>query len=78
MMPEQSVAKGKQILADLINALGGPGYTEVRESQCQGRRVLFGHNGEPTAILSLLITVAIRTKTARNTSARAAIRSSLL
>ena len=47
MMPEQSVAKGKQILADLINALGGPGYTEVRESQCQGRRVLFGHNGEP-------------------------------
>lgn len=47
MMPEQSVAKGKQILADLINALGGPGYTEVHESQCQGRRVLFGHNGEP-------------------------------
>ncbi len=47
MMPEQSVAKGKQILADLINALGGPGYTEVRESQCEGRRVLFGHNGEP-------------------------------
>jgi len=47
MLPEQSVAKGKQILADLINGLGGPGYTEVRESQCQGRRVLFGHNGEP-------------------------------
>jgi outer membrane lipoprotein-sorting protein len=47
MMPEQSVAKGKQILTDLINALGGPGYTEVRESQCQGRRVMFGHNGEP-------------------------------
>ncbi len=47
LMPEQSVAKGKQILGELINALGGPGYTEVRESQCQGRRVLFGHNGEP-------------------------------
>ncbi len=47
LMPEQSVAKGKQILTDLIDALGGPGYTEVRESQCQGRRVLFGHNGEP-------------------------------
>ncbi len=47
MLPEQSVAKGKQILADLINGLGGPGYTEVRESQCEGRRVLFGHNGEP-------------------------------
>jgi hypothetical protein len=47
MMPEQSTAKAKQILADLINALGGPGYTEVRETQSQGRRVLFGHNGEP-------------------------------
>ena len=47
MMPEQSIAKGKQILSDVINALGGAGYTEVRESQCQGRRVLFGHNGEP-------------------------------
>src|SRR5438132_12886645 len=46
-MPEQSIAKGNQILSDLINALGGPGYTEVRESQCEGRRVLFGHNGEP-------------------------------
>ena len=48
MMPEQSEAKGKQILSDLINALGAAGYTEVRESQCDGRRVLFGHNGEPT------------------------------
>ena len=48
MMPEQSEAKGKQILSDLINALGAAGYTDVRESQCDGRRVSFGHNGEPT------------------------------
>jgi hypothetical protein len=48
MMPEDSAAKGKQLLADLINGLGGSGYTEVRESQCEGRRVVFGHNGEPT------------------------------
>jgi hypothetical protein len=53
MMPEQSTAKGKQILADLINALGGPGYTEVRESQCDGRRSQFGHNGEPLHPISL-------------------------
>ena len=46
MMPEQNVVKAKQVLADLINALGGPGYTEVRESQCEGRRALIGHNGE--------------------------------
>lgn len=46
MMPEQNAAKAKQVLGDLINALGGPGYTEVRESQCEGRRALIGHNGE--------------------------------
>jgi hypothetical protein len=46
MMPEQSIAKGKQILNDLIAALGATGYTEVRESECSGRRVLFGHSGD--------------------------------
>jgi len=45
MMPEQSTAKAKQVLADLINGLGGPGYTEVRESECTGRRAVFGHSG---------------------------------
>lgn len=46
MLPEQSTARAKRILDDLINGFGGPGYTEVRESQCQGRRALFGHNGD--------------------------------
>jgi hypothetical protein len=54
MMPEQSIAKGKQILSDLINALGGPGYTQVRESQCQGRRALFGHNGALTGYIDFI------------------------
>jgi len=54
MMPEQSVAKGKQILSDLINALGGPGYTQVRESQCHGRRALFGHNGALTGYIDFI------------------------
>ncbi len=48
MMPEQSEAKGKQILHELINGLGGPGYLEVRESECSGRRALFGHSGDLT------------------------------
>lgn len=52
MMPEDSAAKGKQVLNDLINALGGPGYTEVRESQCDGRRALFGHSGELTGFIN--------------------------
>jgi hypothetical protein len=51
MMPEQSVAKGKEILHGLINGLGGPGYTEVRESECTGRRALFGHSGDLTGYI---------------------------
>lgn len=51
MMPEQSEAKGKQILRDLINGLGGPGYSEVRESECSGRRALFGHSGDLTGYI---------------------------
>lgn len=51
MMPEASAAKGKQILRDLINGLGGPGYTEVRESECTGRRALFGHSGDLTGYI---------------------------
>ena len=46
LMPEQSTAKAKQILGYLINALGAAGYTDVRESACEGRRVLFGHSGD--------------------------------
>ena len=51
MMPEQSEAKGRQILRDLIAGLGGPGYTEVRESDCSGRRALFGHSGDLTGYI---------------------------
>jgi outer membrane lipoprotein-sorting protein len=52
MMPEQSEAKGKQILRDLIAGLGGPGYTEVRESECSGLRALFGHSGDLTGYIN--------------------------
>jgi hypothetical protein len=51
MMPEQSEAKGKQILREIINGLGGPGYLEVRESECSGRRALFGHSGDLTGYI---------------------------
>ena len=51
MMPEASAAKGKEILRDLINGLGGPGYTEARESECTGRRALFGHSGDLTGYI---------------------------
>jgi hypothetical protein len=44
MMPEQSEAKARQVIKDLINARGGAGYMEMRESQCHGQRAQFGHN----------------------------------
>ena len=52
MMPEQSEAKGRQIIRDLIAGLGGPAYTEVRESECSGLRSLFGHSGDLTGYIA--------------------------
>jgi hypothetical protein len=46
LMPEASTAKGKQILDQLITALGGPTYLDIRDSDCEGRLARFGHNGE--------------------------------
>jgi hypothetical protein len=48
LMPEQSAAKAKQLLEQLTDAMGGAGYLEVRESDCEGRLSRFGHNGELT------------------------------
>lgn len=46
MLPEQRVAKAREILSQLTEALGGPAYIEVRERECDGRRAQFGHAGE--------------------------------
>jgi hypothetical protein len=46
MLPEQRVAKAREILNQLTDALGGPAYLEVRERECDGRRAQFGHAGE--------------------------------
>jgi hypothetical protein len=45
MMPEASEAKAKQLLQQLIQALGGPAYLHVRESLCTGRVANFDRNG---------------------------------
>ena len=37
-----------QICQDLINALGGAAYLEIKESDCEGRLARFGHSGELT------------------------------
>jgi hypothetical protein len=46
MLPEQRVAKAREILGQLTDSLGGPAYLEVRERECDGRRAQFGHAGE--------------------------------
>lgn len=46
LMPEASAAKTKQILDQLITALGGPTYLDIRESDCEGRLARFGRNNE--------------------------------
>lgn len=46
MMPEQSAAKARQILQQLIDSLGGPSYLSIRESECTGRLAQFARTGE--------------------------------
>jgi len=46
LTPDVSTAKAKQTLQQLIDALGGPTYMEIRDSDCEGRLARFGHNGE--------------------------------
>jgi len=43
--PEESSAKGRQILQRVIAALGGQAYLNVRDTQCDGRTAQFGTAG---------------------------------
>lgn len=45
MLPEQSAAKAKQLLQQVITALGGQAYLNVRGTQCDGRIAQFGTAG---------------------------------
>jgi len=45
MLPEQGAAKGKQLLQQVIAALGGQAYLNVRDTQCDGRAAQFGTAG---------------------------------
>jgi hypothetical protein len=51
MMPEASAAKAKQLLARMIEAMGGQAYMNAREMQCSGRLSNFGHSGDLTAYI---------------------------
>jgi len=45
LLPEQSAAKAKQVLRQVIAALGGQAYLDVRDTQCDGRAAQFGTAG---------------------------------
>ncbi len=51
MTPDQSTAKAKQILNQLVEAMGGQRFLTARGSECSGRVAQFGHNGEMTGYL---------------------------
>ena len=43
--PEESEARAKKILNQLMQGLGGQTFLGMRERQCDGRRALIGHDG---------------------------------
>lgn len=43
--PEESEARAKKVLSQLIQGLGGPTFLGMRERQCDGRRAVIGHDG---------------------------------
>lgn len=48
LLPEQSAAKAKAVLQQVIAKLGGNAYLNVRDSDCEGRVAQFGSSGDLT------------------------------
>jgi hypothetical protein len=46
LTPDQSTAKAKQIMNQLVEAMGGQKFLAAKGSECNGRVAQFGHNGE--------------------------------
>jgi hypothetical protein len=46
LMPDQSAAKAKQMLRQVVETLGGNAYLNVKDVTCTGRLSQFGHSGE--------------------------------
>ena len=46
LLPEESATKAKHLLQQVIGALGGQAYLDVRETDCEGRVAQFGNNGD--------------------------------
>jgi hypothetical protein len=46
LLPDASAAKAKAVLQQAVQALGGPAYLNVHNSDCTGRYAQFQHSGE--------------------------------
>ncbi len=46
LLPEQSAAKAKGVVQQVIGALGGSAYLNVHDSDCEGRVAQFGSSGD--------------------------------
>ncbi len=46
LLPDESAAKAKQILKQVVTALGGQAYLSVRDMDCEGRVAQYGLSGE--------------------------------
>src|SRR5690242_8340012 len=46
LLPEQSAAKAKAVLQQVITKLGGSAYLNVHDSDCEGRVAQFGSSGD--------------------------------
>jgi len=51
--PEESEARAKKILNQLVQAMGGQAYLGMKERQCDGRRAAIGHNGALAGFVQL-------------------------
>jgi hypothetical protein len=46
LLPEESAAKAKSLVRQVIATLGGPTYLNVHDTDCSARLAQFGHSGE--------------------------------
>lgn len=50
LLPEESAAKARVILQQVVAALGGQAYVNVRDSDCEGRSAQYGLAGDITGL----------------------------
>ena len=49
--PDTSAAKGKQVLSKMTEAMGGQKFLQAKGAACEGKRAVFGHNGDMTGYI---------------------------